>query len=250
LGLPSAKAFWKPIAAGLVSIIAYRHPDSFSFSTCLNSAMMDNSLNPLVIVVDDDASLRQALVFLLESVGWRVVAYDSAEAFLAGLGELSQPGCLILDVRMPLMSGLELQRIINERGIHLPVIFLTGHADVAIAVQAMKFGASDFIEKPFKDQTLLDAVSLAVRRDLLRHKENATKLTMSDRLKKLSSREMEVARLVAEGLAYKVIGLRLDISERTVQVHCQNLRAKLGINSAAELTQMLLLATKNSSHDN
>lgn len=212
--------------------------------------MMDDSLNPLIIVVDDDASLRQALVFLLESVGWRVVAYDSAKSFLAGFEGLSQqPGCLILDVRMPLMSGLELQRIINERNIHLPIIFLTGHADITIAVQAMKFGACDFIEKPFKDQTLLDAVSQAVNRDLLWHKENSAKLTMSERLNKLSSREMEVAKLVAEGLPYRAIGLQLDISERTVQVHCQNLRAKLGINSAAELTQMLLLATKNSSHE-
>ncbi len=211
---------------------------------------MDNSLNPLIIVVDDDASLRQALVFLLESVGWRVVAYDSAKNFLAELDEHSQqPGCLILDVRMPLMSGMELQRIINERNIHIPIIFLTGHADITIAVQAMKFGACDFIEKPFKDQILLDAVSQAVNRDLLWHKENAAKLTLSERLKKLSSREMEVAKLVAEGLPYRTIGMRLDISERTVQVHCQNLRAKLGINSAAELTQMLLLATKNSAHD-
>jgi FixJ family two-component response regulator len=144
------------------------------------------------------------------------------------------------------MSGLELQRIITERNIHLPIIFLTGHADITIAVQAMKFGACDFIEKPFKDQTLLDAVSQAVNRDLLWHKENSAKLTLTERLNKLSSREMEVAKLVADGLPYRTIGLRLDISERTVQVHCQNLRAKLGINSAAELTQMLLLATKNS----
>ena len=136
-------------------------------------------MSPLVIVVDDDASLRQALVFLLESAGWRVAAYDSAEAFLAALDDLTRPGCLILDVRMQLMSGLELQRILNERNIQLPVIFLTGHADVTIAVQAMKFGACDFIEKPFKDQTLLDAVSQAVRRDLMRHKENATKLMVS-----------------------------------------------------------------------
>jgi FixJ family two-component response regulator len=205
---------------------------------------MSNALTPLVIVVDDDASLRRALVFLLESDGWRVVAYDSAGAFLAGLGELSHPGCLILDVRMPLISGLELQRIINERGIHLPVIFLTGHADVTIAVQAMKFGACDFIEKPFKDQTLLDAVSQAVRRNLSHREKNAEKQLMCDRLNKLSQREMEVALLVAEGQPYKIIGLRLDISERTVQVHCRHLKAKLGINSAAELTQLLLLADR------
>ena len=107
--------------------------------------MMDDSLNPLVIVVDDDASLRQALVFLLESVGWRVVAYDSAKSFLAGFEELTQqPGCLILDVRMPLMSGLELQRIINERNIHIPIIFLTAHSDVPATVRAMKGERSTF----------------------------------------------------------------------------------------------------------
>jgi FixJ family two-component response regulator len=201
---------------------------------------MNECIAPLVIVVDDDASLRKALVFLLESVGWRVAAYDSAEAFLAALDELAQPGCLILDVRMPLMSGLELQRTLNEREIQLPVIFLSGHADVTIAVQAMKFGASDFIEKPFKDQTLLDAVSHAVRRDLKRRKESATKSMLAERLSRLSLREMEVARLVVAGLPYKAIGMRLDISERTVQVHCQNLKSKLGINSSAELTQLLL----------
>lgn len=207
--------------------------------------MTNECVTPLVIVVDDDASLRKALVFLLESVGWRVASYESAEAFLAALDGLTDPGCLIMDVRMPLMSGLELQRTLNERGVQLPVIFLTGHADVTIAVQAMKFGASDFIEKPFKDQTLLDAVSQAVRRDLMRHKESATRSMLSERLNKLTLREMEVARLVVEGLPYKAIGMRLYISERTVQVHCQNLKSKLGINSAAELTQMLLQLNPN-----
>jgi FixJ family two-component response regulator len=201
---------------------------------------MNDDQNPLIVVVDDDASLRLALVFLLESAGWRAVSYASAEEFLAEGDMLA--GCLILDVRMPRMSGLELQRTLNERKIHLPVIFLTGHADVTIAVQAMKFGACDFIEKPFKDQTLLDAVSQAVRRNRLMREENATKLVLSDRLNKLSQREMEVARLISKGLAYKVVGLQLDISERTVQVHCQNIRAKLGINSAAELVQMLITA--------
>lgn len=202
--------------------------------------MNSDSLPPLVNVVDDDAALRQAIVFLLESAGWHVADYDSAESFLENLDELANPGCLILDVRMQSMSGLELQRILNERNIPLPVIFLTGHADVTIAVQAMKFGACDFIEKPFKDQTLLDAVSQAVRRDVQRHKESVSKTILLERLSKLSSREMEVARLVVEGLPYKAIGMRLYISERTVQVHCQNLKAKLGINSSAELTQLML----------
>ncbi|MFH0935099.1 MAG: response regulator [Pseudomonadota bacterium] len=207
--------------------------------------MTTECVTPLVIVVDDDASLRKALVFLLESVGWRVASYESAQAFLTELDGLTDPGCLIMDVRMPLMSGLELQRTLNEQGVELPVIFLTGHADVTIAVQAMKFGASDFIEKPFKDQTLLDAVSHAVRRDLMRHKESASRSILSERLNKLTLREMEVARLVVEGLPYKAIGMRLYISERTVQVHCQNLKSKLGINSSAELTQLLLQLNEN-----
>jgi FixJ family two-component response regulator len=202
---------------------------------------MNDEPNPLIVVVDDDASLRCALIFLLESAGWRAISYASAEDFLDALDE-HQTACLILDVRMPRMSGLELQRNLNERKINLPVIFLTGHADVTIAVQAMKFGACDFIEKPFKDQTLLDAVSQAVRRNRLMREESASRLELSDRLNKLSMREMEVARLISKGLAYKVVGMQLDISERTVQVHCQNIRAKLGINSAAELVQMLLAA--------
>lgn len=197
---------------------------------------------PLVHVVDDDVSLRRALVFLLESAGWNTIAYDSAKAFLAGWREPSSPGCLILDVRMPLMSGLELQRVLNERGIGIPVVFLTGHADVEMAVQAMKFGACDFIEKPFQDQTLLDAVAQAVRRDLAQREKSDSRRALCDLLERLSPREMEVARLVAEGLPYKVIGQRLDISERTVQVHRLHLMEKLGIHSAAELAQLMLRA--------
>ncbi|MDD5295450.1 MAG: response regulator [Rhodocyclaceae bacterium] len=203
---------------------------------------MDKSLTPLLHVVDDDAALRRALIFLLESSGWQVAAYDSAEAFLEGRREPTRPGCLVLDIRMPLMSGLELQRILNDRGVCLPVIFLTGHADVSMVVQAMKLGACDFIEKPFKDQTLLDAICQAVRRDLAQRDENDARRVLCERINKLSPRELDVARLVAEGLPNKIIGLRLDISERTVQVHRQHLMEKLDIHSAAELAQMMLRA--------
>jgi FixJ family two-component response regulator len=205
---------------------------------------MENSPSPLIHVVDDEASLRRALVFLLESAGWQVTAHDSAEAFLAAWSEPAAPGCLILDIRMPMMSGLELQRILNERGIHLPVIFLTGHADVSIAVQAMKHGACELIEKPFKDQTLLDAVGQAVRTDLAHRDEYSTRQALRSRLDKLSPRELEVARLIVEGLPNKTIGQRLDISERTVQVHRLHVMEKLGIHSAAELTQLILKADK------
>lgn len=203
---------------------------------------MENSPSPLIHVVDDEASLRRALVFLLESAGWQVTAHESAEAFLAAWTEPAPPGCLILDIRMPLMSGLELQRILNERGIRLPVIFLTGHADVSIAVQAMKHGACELIEKPFKDQVLLDAVGQAVRNDLTHRDEISTRRALRSRLDKLSPRELEVARLIVEGLPNKSIGQRLDISERTVQVHRLHVMEKLGIHSAAELTQIVLKA--------
>lgn len=203
---------------------------------------MENPRLPLIRVVDDEASLRRALVFLLESAGWQVAAYESAEAFLAAASEQAPPGCLILDIRMPLMSGLELQRILNERGISLPVIFLTGHADVSIAVQAMKHGACELIEKPFKDQVLLDAVGQAVRSDLARRDEASTRQALRSRLDKLSPRELEVARLIVEGLPNKTIGQRLDISERTVQVHRLHVMEKLDIHSSAELTQLMLKA--------
>lgn len=197
---------------------------------------------PLVHVVDDDASLRRALTFLLESAGWRIAAHDSAEAFLGAWDGPGAPGCLLLDIRMPMMSGLELQRVLKDREISLPVIFLTGHGDVSMAVEAMKLGAADFIEKPFKDQTLLDAVSGAVRRDIARRDDDAARRALCERLEKLSPREREVARLVAEGLPNKVIGQQLDISERTVQVHRLHLMEKLEIHSAAELAQMMLRA--------
>jgi FixJ family two-component response regulator len=205
---------------------------------------MENPALPLIHIVDDEASLRRALVFLLESAGWQVAAHESAEAFLAAWTEPAAPGCLILDIRMPMMSGLELQRILNERGIHLPVIFLTGHADVSIAVQAMKHGACELIEKPFKDQTLLDAVGQAVRTDLAHRDVDSTRQALRSRLDKLSPRELEVARLIVEGLPNKTIGQRLDISERTVQVHRLHVMEKLGIHSAAELTQLILKADK------
>ena len=204
--------------------------------------MTATSEQHLIHVVDDDASLRRALAFLLESAGWHVAMHDSAEAFLAAWQTPAPPGCLILDIRMPLMSGLELQRLLKAREIHLPVIFLTGHGDVSMAVQAMKFGATDFIEKPFKDQVLLDAVAQAVRLDLASRDESQARQALATRLDKLSPRELDVAKLLAEGLPNKTIGLRLAISERTVQVHRLHLMEKLGIHSAAELARLMLLA--------
>ncbi|HEX8986949.1 MAG TPA: response regulator transcription factor [Rhodocyclaceae bacterium] len=194
-----------------------------------------------VHVVDDDASLRRALSFLLESVGWQVVSHASAEDFLKNFDRSRRPACVVLDIRMPLMSGLELQQLLRERGIRVPVVFLTGHGDIEMAVQAMKAGACDFIEKPFKDQVLLDAVGRALRRDAERRGEKEERQALHERFNRLSPRELEIARLVADGLPSKTISTRLDISERTVQVHRMHLMAKLEIHSVAELARLVLL---------
>ena len=200
---------------------------------------------PLIHVVDDDPALRRALLFLLESLGWPVVAHASAEDFLAAW-RADVPGCVVLDIRMPSMSGLELQQVMRNRGIRLPIVFLTGHADVSVAVQAMKYGACDFIEKPFKDQVLLDAVAQAVRGSSEALAEQYRQRQVADVLSRLSPREQEVARLVARGLPNKSIAQALDISERTVHVHRQHVMEKAGVGSAAELARLMLRADPES----
>ena len=194
-------------------------------------------------LVDDDAAFRRSLVFLLESMGWPVQAHASAADYLdAGLPALEQTGCLLLDVRMPGMSGLELQQALIARGCHLPIVFITGHGDVELAVQAMKHGAFDFLEKPFKDQRLLDVVSAALRQceaDLV-SSERAQQA--GDRLARLSPREAEVARLVAQGLPNKLVARELDISEKTVHIHRQHVMEKAEVGSAAELARLMLQA--------
>ena len=192
-------------------------------------------------LVDDDAAFRRSLVFLLESMGWDVVDHASAADYLEhGLVDLDQTGCLLLDVRMPGMSGLELQQTLLSRDIQLPIVFLTGHGDVELAVQAMKSGAFHFLEKPFKDQRLLDIVSAALRQ---RETERATLTRLqqaSDRLARLSPREAEVARLVARGLPNKLVARELNISEKTVHIHRQHVMEKAEVGSAAELARLML----------
>ncbi|HEX8980866.1 MAG TPA: response regulator [Parasulfuritortus sp.] len=193
----------------------------------------------LIYVVEDDAAMRRSIVFLAESVGWTVQAYASAEEFLAR-ADPERGSCLILDIRMPTMSGLELQQVLNGRDCALPVVFITGHGDVAMAVQAMKLGAQDFIEKPFKDQQLLDAIAQAVRTSShrkARDQRNAEARTLLDRL---TQREREVATLVARGLSNKLIARELDISDKTVQVHRAHVLEKMGVHSAAQLAQLLM----------
>jgi two-component system, LuxR family, response regulator FixJ len=195
----------------------------------------------LVHVVDDDPALRRALVFLFESMGWRVAAHASAEDFLAAWRP-GPPGCVVLDIRMPSMSGLELQQVMRTRGIALPIVFLTGHADVSLAVQAMKSGACDFIEKPFRDQVLLDAVARAVRGCVEHYADEHSRDLAAAALERLSAREREVAALVARGLPNKAIARALDISERTVHVHRQHVMEKAGVGSAVELARLMIRA--------
>ena len=196
----------------------------------------------LVHVVDDDAGLRRSLRFLLDSVGWSVRLYASAEEFLDLAAPPSQPSCLLLDIRMPAMSGLELQQVLRARGVHLPILFMTGHADVSMAVQAMKSGASDFIEKPFKDQVLLDTVASAIRRSAEALEETQRRNVALDVLATLSPREKEAARLIARGQPNKLIAASLGISEKTVHIHRQHIMEKAAISSAAELARLMLRA--------
>jgi FixJ family two-component response regulator len=196
----------------------------------------------VVHVVDDDPGLRRSLRFLLESVEWPVQLHASAEDFLAVAAQPSRPSCLLLDIRMPAMSGLELQQVLRERGIDIPILFMTGHADVSMAVQAMKSGAADFIEKPFKDQAVLDAVAAAVRRSAEALQDRQVRDEAIRLLDALSPREREVAQLVAQGQPNKVVASNLGISEKTVHIHRQHVMEKAGVSSAAELARLMLRA--------
>jgi two-component system, LuxR family, response regulator FixJ len=191
-----------------------------------------------VFVVDDDSAMRRSVVFLAESVGWRALGFADAESFLAQAGATAV-GCLVLDVRMPTMSGLELQQAMNARGLHLPIIFITGHGDVSMAVQAMKDGAADFIEKPFKDQVLLDAIAQAVRRSHAAAAQGSQHEQARRRYEQLTLREREIALRVARGQPSKLIARELGISDKTVQVHRTHILEKMDVHSAAELAHRL-----------
>lgn len=194
-----------------------------------------------VFVVDDDDAFRDSLEVLFESVGLEVETFDSAAVFLDRL-DPERRGCLVLDVRMPGMSGLELQAQLNERGVHLPTIFITGHGDVPMAVRAMKSGAVDFLTKPFSHQELLDLVQSALKGEAEGREREDERRTILDRLRRLTPREEEVMELVVEGHANKVIAHRLDISQRTVEIHRSQVMKKMEAASLAELVRMVLLA--------
>lgn len=200
--------------------------------------MSDNPSDSLVYIVDDDEAVRHGLRLLLESVGHQVQDFGTAEDFLANY-HADRPGCLILDIRMPSVSGLELQEILAERDSHPPIIFLTGHGNVPTAVKALKGGAIDFFQKPINDeQQLLDRVYEALRIDAASHDEAGQRAEAEELLARLTPRETEVMALMCQGKANKVIAIDLEISERTVELHRAHVMKKLGIRSIPELIRL------------
>lgn len=198
---------------------------------------------PVIHVVDDDDAFRRSLLFLLEGMGWLAQGHVSAEAFLAAAPPFPEAGgCLVLDIRMPRISGLELARRLRQEGTPWPVIFITGHGDVELAVQAMKDGAADFLQKPFKDQLLLDVVARVVEESVARLRQQRRCETARALLAELSPREREVARLLALGLSNKEVARELAISENTVHIHRQHVMDKTGTGSAAEMARLILRA--------
>lgn len=194
-----------------------------------------------VFVVDDDEAVRESLSALLDASGLRVKAFESAAAFLAG--DLpQQKACLITDIRMPDMDGLELQIELKRRGSRLPVIVITGHGDVPLAVRAMKAGAIEFLEKPYDDQTLLDSLRLALNQAGNQSGDQQTAARVQEKLATLTPREREVFDLVVMGKLNKVIAYELSISSRTVEIHRGRLMHKMGARNLADLVRMGLAA--------
>jgi two-component system, LuxR family, response regulator FixJ len=202
---------------------------------------------PTVFVVDDDDAVRSSLKLLLKSVGRTVVDYPSATQFLAAY-KFEKPGCLVLDIRMPGMSGLELQDQLNARGAIVPVIFISGHADVPMAVEAVQHGAFDFLQKPFRDQDLLDRVQAAIERDAGNRKQLQELQTLRHRLTSLTEREREVLALVTQGKANKVMAGDLGVSQRTIEIHRARVMEKMEAHSLAQLVRMMLVLEQRGVH--
>jgi FixJ family two-component response regulator len=191
----------------------------------------------IVFVVDDDEGMRQSLKNLIGSVGLRVEAFASAQEFLRS--KLTDvPGCLVLDVRLPGLSGLDLQKRMAEAGIEIPIIFITGHGDIPMTVQAMKAGAVEFLTKPFRDQDLLDAIQQALEHDRKTREQRAEIEKLRSRLDSLTPREREVMGLVVAGLLNKQIAGELGTSETTIKIHRHQVMEKMGAGSLAELVRM------------
>lgn len=194
-----------------------------------------------VHVIDDDEPVRESLAFSLETAGFAVKTYESAVQFLERLHE-AEFGCIVTDVRMPGMSGLELIRELKERGVEFPVIVMTGHGDVPLAVEAMREGVADFIEKPFSDEVILASLRSALDRTLDQREQSAERAVIAGRLASLSPRERQVLEGLISGKANKVVAIELAISPRTVEVYRANLMSKMHAASLSELVRMALFA--------
>ena len=193
--------------------------------------------HPIVFVIDDDASIRNALKGLISSVGLHVELFGSAQEFLRS-SRPDAPSCLVLDVRLPGISGLDFQRELARANIHIPIIFITGHGDIPMSVRAMKAGAVEFLTKPFRDQDLLDAIQVALERDRARRQQEAEIALLRERFESLTPREREVLPLVVSGLLNKQIAAEIGTSETTVKVHRGQLMRKMGADSLADLVRM------------
>jgi two-component system response regulator FixJ len=203
---------------------------------------------PIVFIVDDDDAVRGSLQLLMKSVGLVPNTLGSAREFLDRY-DPKQPGCLILDVRMPQMSGLELQERLNARGAVIPVIFITGHGDVAMAVEAMQAGAFDFLQKPFRDQDLIDRIQRALAKDRANRALLTERNLVQQRLESLTPREREVLALVSSGKPNKLIAADLGLSQRTVEIHRARVMEKMGAASLAQLVRMVMDSDPQSNID-
>ncbi len=193
---------------------------------------------PIVFVVDDDPSVRSSLKFLLSTVGLQVESFDSSDAFLRKKPS-DAPSCLVLDVRLPGLSGLDFQRELAARDSRIPIIFLTGHGDIPMSVRAMKAGAVEFLTKPFRDQDLLDAVRIALDRDRARREQDKEVTILQRRFDSLTSREQEVISMVVSGMLNKQIADQLGTAESTVKVQRSRAMEKMQAESLADLIRMI-----------